>query len=75
MPKPFQIIIFIKDLERCPYTWKDSRYPKWAEEDNKRILLINLNRYADQLQKPNWHDKIADLSHIKSDIKQTFKLE
>lgn len=38
-------LIFYKDIERCPYTFKQPEYDKWTEEDDKRLTLIALERY------------------------------
>lgn len=53
MPFPFHKYEFIKykDLERSPFTFHSPEYVKWSEEDDKRLLLIALDRYADALQR------------------------
>lgn len=41
-----------KDIERCPYP-PFSNHPKhtnWNKQDDKRMLLIALDRYVDYLQ-------------------------
>lgn len=38
-----------RDIERCPYAPKDSEYREWIKKDNKRLLLIALDRYAEML--------------------------
>lgn len=51
--KPFNWYDYLKwkDLERNPNTPFTEASRKWSEEDNKRMLLIALDRYADELQK------------------------
>jgi hypothetical protein len=51
MPKEFiqEDHIKWKDIERCPYTFKDPKWTNWSREDEKRLLLIALDRYADYL--------------------------
>lgn len=38
------------DINRCPYMWGTSEEHNWSFEDNKRLLLIALDRYADYLK-------------------------
>lgn len=38
-------LIFYKDIERCPYSLRDSRNLEWSRKDDKRLLLIALERY------------------------------
>lgn len=42
--------LMIKDIERCPYTSKDDGYLTWHNNDDQRLELIALDRYADFLQ-------------------------
>lgn len=42
--------LMIKDIERCPYIWKDYQYSAWWKDNEQRQLLIALDRYADFLQ-------------------------
>jgi len=41
----------IKDLERCPYVIWTKEEIEWLKKDNFRMLLIALDRYADELEK------------------------
>lgn len=36
--------------ERCPYTWRDYQYKAWIRDDDRRLLLIALDCYADYLK-------------------------
>ena len=38
--------LYDEDLERCPYFYKDPQCAKWHEEDDKRLYLLALERYA-----------------------------
>lgn len=40
-----------KDIIRCPYAFKDQRWSEWSRKDDNRLLLIALDRYADELQR------------------------
>lgn len=55
MPIPFYEPKYLKfkDLERCPYSLRTEyrQNCEWMIADNKRMLLIALDRYADVLQK------------------------
>lgn len=44
-----EFVVYIKDIERCPYLPKDYQYIDWNREDNKRKLLLVLDRYAKSL--------------------------
>lgn len=41
--------LFLKDIERCPFIWGDYKYPLWIKNDDKRQLLIALDRYSKSL--------------------------
>jgi hypothetical protein len=43
----------MKDLERCPYVWGTKECGEWNIQDDRRMLLIALDRYADYLQDGN----------------------
>lgn len=55
MSRTFELYEYLKfgDLERCPYPpfRNHPKYRKWHEEDDTRMLLLALDRYADDLQK------------------------
>lgn len=55
MPIPFNKYdyLYIKDLERCPYPpfRNHPKFRDWNDEDDKRMLLLALDRYADVLQR------------------------
>lgn len=38
-----------KDVERCPYTFKDSEWLEWSRKDDERLFLAALDNYADYL--------------------------
>lgn len=40
----------LKDLRRCPFPYQGKRTIRWDKEDNHRLLLIALDRYADKLK-------------------------
>lgn len=46
----YEFVYSFKDIERCPYMWTHPNYSKWIEEDDKRKLLIALERYAKALK-------------------------
>lgn len=50
---PFEKYDWLKlgDLERCPFVIFSPESAKWGEEDNRRMLLIALERYANFLQR------------------------
>lgn len=60
MPIPFDKYNWLRvyDLERCPYPYFTSHYPptppnpevvKWIQEDDARMLLCALERYAEHI--------------------------
>jgi hypothetical protein len=57
MPIPFHKYDYlkIKDLERCPYPpfRNHPEFTKWNDNDDRRMLLIALDRYADKLKGKN----------------------
>ena len=38
-------LLFIKDIERCPYIYNTQEAMNWYKLDTKRELLIALERY------------------------------
>jgi hypothetical protein len=40
----------VKDIERCPYAMFTAECGFWSKRDDRRMLLIALDRYADHLQ-------------------------
>ena len=42
--------LIMNDLERCPYPMFTKECGEWCEQDDKRKILIALDRYADVLQ-------------------------
>ena len=38
-------LLFYSDIERCPYSIRDSMNLEWSRKDDKRLLLIALERY------------------------------
>jgi len=53
MPIPFlqEDYIILEDVEDCPYPFSSPSYNYWWNDDSIRLLLIALDRYADELQK------------------------
>jgi len=47
MPPKFEqgYLNFYGDIERCPYTFRDSGYNEWSRKDDFRLLLLALERY------------------------------
>lgn len=52
MPIPFDIYdwYLFNDLQRCPYRWGTWECREWNKVEDRRILLVMLDRYADYLQ-------------------------
>jgi len=51
------------DIERCPYAFHDPEWSEWSRKDDKRLLLIALERYLiifDYLQKTHQYLKEHD---------------
>jgi hypothetical protein len=49
-------LILYKDIERCPYTFRDPEFDEWVKRDERRLTLIALERYLmifDYLRKTN----------------------
>jgi len=53
MPRSFNKYDWLKfsDLERCPYPpfRNHPKFKEWNENDDRRMLLIALDRYADYI--------------------------
>jgi hypothetical protein len=51
MPIPFidEENITWNDIERCPFPFSHPDWREWNEKDDKRLLLIALDRYADKI--------------------------
>ena len=47
--KPEEFVYAIKDVERCPYTWRDDGFVDWLKADDRRKLLLALDRYSRSL--------------------------
>lgn len=71
MPIPFDRGKYItwNDIERCPYSFRGDVFEanmwlKWNQNDDKRLLLIALDRYANEIienskrKSHNWINKI-----------------
>jgi hypothetical protein len=48
-----------RDLERCPFVWYSKECNEWIRQDDRRMLLIALDRYADYLQKKDEEDNVC----------------
>lgn len=60
--KPFYRYDWLKfkHLERCPYVWGTPDCDKWNKEDDRRMLLIALDCYAEYLEYKMEHPTIEN---------------
>lgn len=50
-----------KDIERCPYTFREPEYTEWSRKYEERLSLAALDNYAEYLRTRHAHNENMQL--------------